>query len=296
MNYHDYDPYADAYDYLSDVPDSLLETSNDGQPSLSLEATKWLIETLFRNGEIPEAMAERDSRDRIFTSYEERREIYIIGRRLAEYAVNENIEAVYFLDRSARPAYVAMREFWKVQYPDVSMPKIGFLNPKGFVSREDLRSGAANLDELMLNDEYKQGEIENPENIRSRQEIIDEMRQKTPDDVRENPVLLFDACIHSGDSIRPILNKLDEAGMQDVRFGVVSPRNNRSDIDLQFVTMDKVPAGVCYPFDKDELTQKTYTSIHSNSNITAQTVKDGRELRAEIRQIIKEFTDRELVV
>jgi hypothetical protein len=226
----------------------------------------------------------------IFTSPAERKELYVIGRRLSEYAIKENIGAVYFMDRSARPAYVAMKAFWKIRYPDMPIPTIGFLNPKGFVSREDLESGVADLAELMLNDKQSQGEAESTANIRPQQEIIDEIKVGIEGkDQLQKPVLIFNTCMHTGDSLRPVLSKMEEAGIVDVRFGVVSSYGNHSEFEPDFTALDEASLGVCYPFDEDTLTSKTYSSIYSAPSVTIDSLSQGKILRKEIRQSVREF-------
>lgn len=251
------------------------------------EAAAWIMDYLSERS-LNKYLDNRGSYE-IFTDAQERRELYLVGRRLSEYVVNEGVAAVFFMDRSARPAYVAMKEFWRYQYPDIPMPYIGFFNPKGFVSREDVASGEVDIMELAYNDQYKQGEIESLANIRPTSEIVSEIKNEVGEDYRGKPILVFDACIHTGNSIAPVLDKLDRAGLTNTRFGVVSPRNNRSGIEPDFTVMDKVPVGVCYPFDKDGLTKKTYTSIHSESNVAGVSMTEVALLRNEIRRAVREF-------
>src|ERR1700749_14231 len=63
----------------------------------------------------------------VFGDREMRLDIYRIGRSLCDYVANNGVGTVCFVDRSARPAYIAMEEFWKLQYPSVPVPQIRFL-------------------------------------------------------------------------------------------------------------------------------------------------------------------------
>ncbi len=234
----------------------------------------------------------------IFTDPEKRHDLYQIGRSLSDYVANNGVGAVCFIDRSARPAYVAMEEFWKLQYPGLPLPEIRFLNPKGFVAREDIESGNVSLTELLYNDRNKQGMEEDPSNIRPAADIVEELQEGLDRDMkgkkipRERPILLFDACIHTGDSVWPIIDKFKKAGVEDVRFGVVSASNNRSEIQPDFVAIDGTPAAVCYPFANDRSTTKVYGSIAAEKNPSAMEASFSRQLRREISSVIHEFATR----
>lgn len=272
------------YVYLS-APESFGNDASMPQEVLEM----LLLYHLLRDG-AGSSQAEDDSEDyRLFTTRDERYELYIVGRRLAEYVVEEDVEAVYFMDRSARPAYVAMKTFWQSQHPDVAMPHIGFLNPKGFVSREDVFDGVINTEKLKAQDEVKQGEIEPVDNIRVENEIINELQTEVQGIDPAKPVLVFDVCLHSGDSMRPVVAMLQKAGLEDVRVGVAGLERNRSEIEPSLTVMKQEPFRGCYPFDMDELTSKVYTSIHSRPNRTYDSSFFGQILRDEVRRSVEEF-------
>ncbi|TAH31779.1 hypothetical protein EYC58_03830 [Candidatus Saccharibacteria bacterium] len=228
----------------------------------------------------------------VFTSPESRQELYEIGKGLAEYVRFHDIGTVCFMDRSARPAYVALNEYWSRAYKGEEKPNIRFINPKGFVSQEDIDSGQADLIKMMTNDKYKQGEIEAPSHIRDEDEIIDDIQHEMARSGKsDKPVLIFDACIHSGDSMFPVIDKLLLAGIDDIRVGAVNDNEMEADLRLDLKILNDTPDFVCYPFDMDRMTKKVYGSIIAEANRDEQEREKSRLIRAEIRKAVGEQWD-----
>lgn len=46
-----------------------------------------------------------------FREPESREELFTIGKTVADYLHSNNVNQIVFLDRSARPAYIALREY-----------------------------------------------------------------------------------------------------------------------------------------------------------------------------------------
>lgn len=48
--------------------------------------------------------------------------------RLVNLAVKQDADTIFFLDRSARPAYILLREVWKSLMPEFPLPRVRFIN------------------------------------------------------------------------------------------------------------------------------------------------------------------------
>ncbi len=101
-------------------------------------------------------------------------------------------------------------------------------------------------------------------------------------------VLLFDTCIHSGDSIKPILEFLTELGL-DVRVGIVSSEKIYTNIYVDLKINDGTLSGGCNPFDKDRLVQKSYESVHGLKNEKASQILKSNQIRQEIRHAVSDY-------
>ncbi len=143
-----------------------------------------------------------------------RTELFEYCKAIAEYLHDKNIEDLVIIDRSARPLYVGVMEYWRMKYPSKKMPGIFFMNPKGFKAREDLKPGeefSIAIDAL-----FKGDIIESPSQARSEDAVLSEFRKtyKTLMEHKDKPVLVFDTCIHTGNSLAPVKKSLRKAGLE----------------------------------------------------------------------------------
>jgi hypothetical protein len=192
-----------------------------------------------------------------------RSEIFQFCQTTAEYIDENAISAVAFLDRSARPMWIGLNEYWKKFYGDKPAPATFFVNPKGF------RNGEVNRERI---------EAEHPYLAEHKDEAV----------------LLIDACIHSGRSMKSVKQGLEKGGFTDVRVGVANDSGDTSDVHLDLVMQKELPEGLCYPFGTrfirgevrkgDQLHSKARRGHKRQSRRTAQ-------VRHEIKRIINEYGD-----
>jgi len=204
-----------------------------------------------------------------FYTPEHRRDVFEACKATAEYSFTNNIEAVAFIDRAARPMWVGFREYWQSHH-DKECPALFFLDPKGFCRGQQDSTTSSGLDIA---------------------------HQDLPKlwGFRDRAVLIVDTCIHSGGTIKPVLGSLSKAGFGNVHFGVVYDYHNNSSINPDLVMLDHDPEGGCHPFG-------SYGNVtkHSNEHLYPEALqhypgqtRDARAVRRQIRNIIKEFTKQE---
>lgn len=232
----------------------------------------------------------------IFAQPEAREDIVKIGTTIAKYVKDNDIHDVIFADRSARPAYIAAQEAYRQLYPDEQGPNIYFMNPKGFVSVEKIDEDQSLLDNLAVEADRKDDIVE-WNNARTKTEILDDVRRydfvkKQEKDGKQRRVLLFDTCIHSGDTLLPMRDILEEAGLE-VHVGVTNDRGNRSGFTPDLVVMQDTFRG-CYPFDRDRMVNKTLESVPAKPLSKRdpdyrEKTKFGRQIRAEVRRAVREY-------
>jgi hypothetical protein len=207
--------------------------------------------------------------DRSFKNFpyeKERQELYDITRATTEYIRTNDIKTVFCLDRSARMVAGAITTYLDLHHADEAKPELYLINPMGCISEEDAVSrGDEFTEKLRVNNFIRQGRDEDTENLSSEQDILDEMAAVFPVADKNAPVLVFDTCLHSGDSVKPVIDKLEKSGFTDVRLGFCSTFENTSDIQPDFVALPDEPVRVCYPFGpgKSSGVVKTYDSVLS---------------------------------
>lgn len=228
------------------------------------------------------------------TSYEffitprERDELFNYCAKVAEYLKSEQIANLVIIDRSSRPMYIGVREYWRAKYPEEQMPGMYFMNPKGFKARENLTE-----DEILSIREdayWKDDADEAGSKPRSQAEILTELDQTYTELAKnkQKPLLVFDSCLHTGNTLAPVIDTLRVAGYEDVRVGTVSPGDPDAVVNADLYLTTRIPVKGCYPFDQDRAIEKTFTSVYSQPTIDPQKRQRSSRLRREIRRIVKE--------
>jgi hypothetical protein len=250
------------------------------------------------------------TKDNEFFNRGEKTDLVQIGKRLAEYLHDNNVRRIAFLDTSARPAYICLREAWKRLYPNEEVPEIYFINPTGFNTNETVHQfvdvgqyepiprvvaiAAKQLPKEEMPEFFRQMAFR-----RAMENVLEKTMNRTPATIQtelqkgykklvsdtESPLLVFDTCIHTGMSVDIVMDALRDAGMQDVRIGLASNNRNFSGFEPDFVALDGEAAGSCYPFDKDKMIEKTIDSISSKRTDD----EENRERSHRLRKVIKEI-------
>lgn len=223
-----------------------------------------------------------------FPSAAERKELVTICGRVAEYLHDNHIANLVLLDRSARPAYIGIREMWKQKYPDQPLPGIYFVNPTGFNSTEETRG--SRVREIIDDSAWKGTDIGSARDIRSEDEIQKDFQQTYQRLLanKDKGTLLFDTCVHSGDSFKPVLETFKSMDFKNLKVGVVGDDMNMSNIKPDLVAVSGQPLGVCYPFDRDRMIGRRLDSVTSARNTNSSEREKSVRLRKEITKIFAE--------
>ncbi len=223
-----------------------------------------------------------------FRTEEERDELVFYCTEVAKFLYENKIPDIIIVDRSSRPLYVGLTEFWKRAYPDEPLPNIYFMNPKGFNSKENASPGYAKnvaANAIVNGDAY-----EDADQVRPEAEIKKELKEryfKLMKD-KDKPVLVFDSCLHTGNTLAPVIDTLESLGFSNLLVGSVNPSDRQSIIQTDFYITQFIPTKTCYPFDQDRMIEKTFDHVFSKVNPDPHQRTVARRLRDEIREIMKE--------
>jgi hypothetical protein len=198
-----------------------------------------------------------------FAYEDEKADLYDQCATVGDYMHDNGVTALALIDRSARPAWVGIKQYIASKYGEDYRPDIFFLNPDGF---KGIRPDAIDSDHPYLAAH------------------------------RRSPVLVFDTCIHDGSTLEPIMAGLKEAGFDGVRAGVVNRGiDSNCDIKLDLLAVkDSGWLSSCYPFSGSGITisslvDKSSDRVYSNpSDISRRQKQTQYALRREIRQVIKD--------
>lgn len=185
------------------------------------------------------------------------KEIKEIGSSLSTYCHNNNIENLIFIDSSARFANVAFREMWKQKYGTEKKPNIYFTNPDAYQIEEYIKP-------FELADKFDE-------------------TYKILANNKSSSIMLVDTCIHSGNTIEPILEVLSTAGYSNVSVGVMQPPDyEENGFEINLVCLDHQAKGQCHPFGTHSYLSRSQNSMLSNVSQT------DRKKAVKIRKYIKE--------
>ncbi len=188
-------------------------------------------------------------------------DVYEASLNLANYLKTEKIPNVMFLDNSARQAYIGLKEAWKKVGAGEKGPNIYFVNP----------------DELRDDGDFEF----------YREEFLNNYKNINP----EEPLLLYDACIHSGAAMFGTKKFFEYLGFKDIRLAVTSPdekflKEKQGELDL--VCLDHRAAAGCRPFGRPEYIEKSPGHIISERSEEGDSLKKGTAQHQKIKEVFNE--------
>jgi hypothetical protein len=224
---------------------------------------------------------------KIFGKPLEQKEVFEFSRKLAEYIRTEKIKNIVFMDRSARPAYIGARMYLKKRYPEESQPGYFFVNPDGFKTEQsaDQADGIDNVWDMLAGN-----------TPRTSEEISQEFQARYGRllEQKDAPLLLFDTCMHSGDSIRPVLEEFKDNGFSDVRIGLANPpEHDQSGVDVDWSLTRTKTMKECYPYDRDVIVKKGMDSVSTKLNDCKEDRAFSLQIRKEIKKIMENYFELE---
>lgn len=244
---------------------------------------------LDRNGMLgPEAvyralqamMAGRDERQQAREEQFEA-DLYAANAALGEYCIDEQIDDVVFMDRSARSIWNTLSEYLNLAHPDERKPRFHFISPDVINALGGNRS--ANVGQKAL------AAIANGRNRRmARKEFA-----FTDNDLlnrQDARVLIMDACVHTGQSLKAAKQFLNHLGISDVKTGAftVDSRGRSLLVDLDFSFTDDEYMLGCRPYGNDPGLRKA-ESIYVRSTGYPGHDRERHEVRQGGREIIRDM-------
>lgn len=228
-----------------------------------------------------------------FQDEQSRKELVDYAIMMTEVLHQGQVKNLILLDRSARPFHVAIRESWHHFFPDEEMPGIYFANPKGFQSTQEQHPADILLEIL---DAHMKGDTYGPPAPdRSFQKITSEVATTYPGLMKEKDdlLLIFDTCMHSGLAMGSVASVLHEAGFSKIATGTVSPSTSKVEIVRPSLSLNQTVANKrCHPFGEDFMVNKSFNQLLSLPNRDPEARRQSIALRREIKRIMEENLSR----
>lgn len=225
-----------------------------------------------------------------YTDKDEREHIYTYCKELSNYLHNEKIPNIMFLDRSPRQLWVGLDEYWKNNYKNEERPGIFFVNPDGFSAKQDNEyEKEAFMSQLMfaLTGKFIPVEKTKQEDDPNLKKDFEQAYKKL-EGQKDQPLVVYDNCIHDGDTMLPVLRYLASNGYKDLRIVVGDQRYDNSSVRIDKSFDSETKMVICHPFDTHGSgVKKESNKIFSEYDEDADRNKVIKS-REEVRRIVRE--------
>jgi hypothetical protein len=227
-----------------------------------------------------------------FPKKTEREDLVTITQEFTEYIKANKVQNVILIDRSARPFATALLEYWN-RTGLKERPDIHFLNPEGFKSSGGLIK-ITSVEELIMAVISGRG-TSTPMNERELARFGRMFEEGMPKlhGTRKKSTVLFDTCVHTGETLEPIIIALKKIGFSKLKVGVASARlasrKARKLIDFSYDSVCKNNS--CAPFGNEtSVTKKSGTfvcePVTGDMRYGQVKIENAKTLRSEIREIV----------
>jgi hypothetical protein len=210
-----------------------------------------------------------------FDSLVEKQNIYGFSKMLAEYAREEAVKDIIFIDKAARLMRVGVAEYWKLAYIGEQKPESHFLSPSVTRGPEVIRPIFRGMARKRAYKEVEKQLLASNSSLPNH---------------RDDPVMIVDSCTHTGRTIAELKSALEDCGFKDLRLAVlVNDLGDDSGIKLDLSMRSGTEHGaMCNPFMRDNATRKAGNNIYVSSNRDPWEHMRSKALRLEIRRIVRE--------
>ena len=209
------------------------------------------------------------------TPFNRDRYVYEGVKSMADYSHDVGIKNIVLIDKSARPLWVGLSKYWQRTYPDGPRPGIHFLNPTLFRNIVGGSESPADLGHRL----EQAGRVTLEQLKDSKSPLADKL---------DEPLLIADACLHSGRSTYLVKRVLENAGFSSVHVSVINTTlSSSSPAAPEVYATDNVVAARCFrPTAESTLVQNDNTSIFSAPIEGTYDRQPGLDVRSHIGELV----------
>lgn len=238
--------------------------------------------------EKPPTIASKEQKHQyeFFKTKTSRENLFKASKGISEYILEKKIPNIFILDRSSRPVYLGIKKYFEHEHPKEKVPNIYFINPKGTKAIENM--GEDEITETIIHSKNQNGPDETVFDIRKTEEISKDFQETYKELIKQKdqPILVFDTCAHTGGSLKHVENTLKNEDFQEIKFLTFNPPDKNSVI--QSDSIEKEEHG-CNVFSEDKMVEKTFKSVLSTKNSNKEKIDQSIRLRKEIIEIMEDF-------
>lgn len=258
---------------------------------LTIEQASWLIREWYCGKQDTDGNGRKYN---IFDTELIREELYSHIVSVSEYIKTNKIKNLVLFDRSMRPMALGLMRYRNLEgWPQTQRPKIYFVNPMWFKSKEMYDEEYARY---IVEEQTRKWNACDPFSLPDSFEEIQTQFQTRYRNLYLNagePTLLLDTCVHTWDSAAPVLLSFSASGFSDLMFGTINPVRRQDNPALfPWITFSR-NITTCYPFGHDRMTQKSFELIPKpNPGASLKELEDwvrSVAIREEVRDIVNYY-------
>lgn len=201
--------------------------------------------------------------------------IYQASKKIADYTHEQAIADVIYLDRSARPIRVGVREYEKLAYPAQPSTDTHFLSPA-------LLRAPSGFDKSQRSHRLAQTMV-----VRTLGEQLAASHSSLLAK-KQRPILLVDCCLHTGETLFYSREALRRNGFQEIHSLVVADDHDTTALVSSDVCLvDQPDDTMCRLFGMDFMLEHQPDSMYTKVVEDPASRAISQRLRAEIRQIVQ---------
>jgi hypothetical protein len=136
-------------------------------------------------------------------------EVYEATKALGDYCVQTEVQHIVLADVSARPVWAALYKYLSLAHPDTKKPAVHFFSPKLLSPR--LKGSLLGTFATKVAHRLAAKQL-----VQSRNSLLDH---------KDESVLIFDTCMHSGETVEGYATFLKKQGFSDLRTGTFTLTN-----------------------------------------------------------------------
>lgn len=203
-------------------------------------------------------------------------DLYEATKTLGDYCIENQVQSVVLPDRSARGIWIGLDEYLRLAHPAHARPSIHFINPDALIQKRS-----------------RYHEVGLPYSAADTQMRESHNALLTTD--RSAPLLIFDTCIHEGETLRAVRNYFEHLGFSDIRLGVFTEGTDgytcTETVDFHHTTNRNMLG--CYPYGEsdyylDKEPDTIYATVLRGDEVDEDVGKDIAEERRHYRALIRD--------
>lgn len=204
-------------------------------------------------------------------------DLYGFSRALTEYCRDGNFADVVFIDRSARLARVGMKQYWNLAYPGDTLPDMHFMSPGG----ARIQPGESFFSNVVASFGRRLVERRAAKQLKvSRSTLLTK---------KDQPVLLVDTCLHTGNTLKYVRDVLGRVGVFDVYTAVYSDTEEDDAVASSDFAYTRAKSEItCSPFARDMSIDNILESVYALPYIGSPDKASDQIWRNQIRTIVQD--------